>query len=80
MAIQLEDTVSNLLFGRSAHGRMAKSLTKVEIQLGSSVLFEHLKILKGSDFLAGVPVQSTERSLSYVNHWRRYILHWSVSV
>ena len=50
MAIQLRDTFLNLFCGRSVHGQMAKSLTKVEIQLGSSVLCEHLKILKGSGF------------------------------
>ena len=69
MAIQLRDTVLNLFCGRSVHGQMAKSLTKVEIQLGSSVLCEHLKILKGSGFfLAGVQVQCTVRSLGYANH------------
>ena len=80
MAFQLGDAVFNLSFGQSAHGQMAKSLTKVEIQLGSSVLCEHLKILKGSVFLAGVQVQCTERSLVYVNHLRGFTLHCSVCV
>ena len=48
---------------------MAKSLTKVEIQLGSPVLCEHLKILKGSVFLAGVKCSVPNEALVMLTIW-----------